>query len=391
MAAQSKKIALPMLLLFASVASFVAVLITPSLPKIGQIFGVSSKMTELIMSFYLIGFGLGQLVYGPIANHFGRKKALVLGLSVALMGSVLALYASTAHVFSLLVFARFFTALGATAGLLVSMTMITDLYDEQEARQLFSIVVLSFSFVPFCAIAIGSYVVSLTGVTGILVLTLLYVLLLLLLSLQLPETLTARTRKSISLVYVYQNFNKLLHNRTYCYLIVLYSLAGAMSYIFNALAPIIAIGLLHTPETFYGLMSIIPSIGIFAGGFLSNRLAVKFSASYLIKLGMGIAVVGSVVFLVFFILHWISLWSMFLAAAIIFMGAACCVPNASMAALHGVEDHANAASIMNAFALLSMGILVGISGSLIDRSILVLPLSLLAVTLIGGILALKLK
>jgi len=391
MLTEKKKIALPMLLLFASVASFVAVLITPSLPTIQHTFLVSTKMTELVMSFYLIGFGLGQLIFGPLANHFGRKRSLMLGLSLALLGAAIACYANLVNLFGLLILARFITALGATSGLLISMTMITDLYNEQEARQLFSSVVLSFSFVPFIAIAIGGYLVAKTGVMGILVLTFAYVLLLLLLSFQLPETLPALKRKSISLSYIGQNFSKLLRNPKYCYLVVLYALAGGISYVFNALAPMLAIGTLHIPETSYGLMSIIPSLGILIGGFISNRFAAKYSAKQFIILGMSIAVAGSLILLILFLLHIVSLWSMFTVAAIIFLGASCCVPNASMAALHQVEDHANGTSLMNAFALFSMGMMVACTGALFHYALLVLPLSLLVISFLGVLMALKLK
>src|SRR5690606_37800376 len=78
-------------LLMISFASFSAVLFTPSFPLLVRDFGLSAGETQFTVTIFLVGYALGQLPYGPLANRFGRKKALYAGLVLALAGTLLAL------------------------------------------------------------------------------------------------------------------------------------------------------------------------------------------------------------------------------------------------------------------------------------------------------------
>src|SRR3989338_7564884 len=120
-------ISLLSLLLLAGFASFGAVLPTPALPEIAHYFGVSSSHVENIMVIYLIGYGLGQLFYGPLANRFGRKRTMIGGILLALAGNILAILSGIFQFFTLLIIARFLIALGAAAGLVISMILIKDI------------------------------------------------------------------------------------------------------------------------------------------------------------------------------------------------------------------------------------------------------------------------
>ena len=77
------------LLLIASFASVGAVLFTPALPSIRDFFHVSVGESQLTITSYLVGYALGQLPYGPLANRYGRKPALYMGISLSIVGSLL--------------------------------------------------------------------------------------------------------------------------------------------------------------------------------------------------------------------------------------------------------------------------------------------------------------
>jgi MFS family permease len=68
------------LLLLVSFGSVGAVLFTPALPAIQQFFQVTVGQAQLTMTSYLLGYALGQLPYGPLANGIGRKKTLYIGI-----------------------------------------------------------------------------------------------------------------------------------------------------------------------------------------------------------------------------------------------------------------------------------------------------------------------
>ncbi|MBS0622270.1 MAG: MFS transporter [Verrucomicrobia bacterium] len=95
------------LLLLISFASVFAALFTPALPQMAASMGVSNQTAQLTMTVFLVGYALGYLPYGPLANRWGRKPTLYLGIFIAILGCLLAVVAATYRSFGMLLFARF--------------------------------------------------------------------------------------------------------------------------------------------------------------------------------------------------------------------------------------------------------------------------------------------
>ena len=378
-------ISLLTLLLLASFASFCSVLPTAALPRIAQYFHIGISQTESIMATYLLGYSLGQLLYGPLANRWGRKSALYVGVVIALCGIFLSIIASIFHEFWLLNIARFITALGAASGLVISMILIKDIYDETSARQTFAKVVLAFAFVPFLAILLGgslTHYFSWQTMNGVM---LVYVVLLTVLVSRLQETLAKENRRKLSFATLYTSYLSLLQHGDYLRLALLFALGGTTSYIFNALAPVVAIKTMHISAELYGWLSIIPSLGILLGGWMSSRFAHKISALEMIIYGTSLILIGSVILTVLFQAGMINLISLYSSALIIFCGSSLLTPNASMQALSKTMDHANGASIMNALALGIGGVFVYAAGHFMEHSFFTLPIALFLVGILGMI------
>ncbi|MES2121598.1 MAG: MFS transporter [Chlamydiota bacterium] len=151
----SLRLPLPILFLLVSFASVGAVLFTPALPSIAHHFNVSAASVQFTITSYLIGYALGQLPYGPLANGIGRKKTLYWGIFVSIIGSLLCALSAPLHCFPLLVIARVIQALGACVGLKVSFTMIADVYDQTASTKMISKTLMAFAIMPGIAIAIG--------------------------------------------------------------------------------------------------------------------------------------------------------------------------------------------------------------------------------------------
>src|SRR5687768_11997152 len=95
------------LLMMISFASVNAVLFTPALPDIANFFAISTDSAQYTITWFLIGYTLGQLLYGPIANRYGRKPALYFGVSLQIISSFLCIFAGMIHQYSLLIIGRF--------------------------------------------------------------------------------------------------------------------------------------------------------------------------------------------------------------------------------------------------------------------------------------------
>src|SRR5687768_11342902 len=105
------------LLMLISFASIHAVLFTPALPHLAHSFDITIESAQQTLTWFLIGYALGQLLYGPLANRFGRKPALYSGICLQILSSFMCVLAGKLACYPLLILGRFFLALGSGVGL----------------------------------------------------------------------------------------------------------------------------------------------------------------------------------------------------------------------------------------------------------------------------------
>lgn len=143
------------LLLLISFASVNAVLFTPALPNIAQFFKISDESAQQTITWFLVAYALGQLIYGPIANRFGRKPALYVGISVQIVSSFMCVFAGTLQRYWLLVLGRFLLALGSGVGLKMTFTLVNEYYEPKLASQKIAYLMLAFAITPGLGVALG--------------------------------------------------------------------------------------------------------------------------------------------------------------------------------------------------------------------------------------------
>lgn len=146
------------LLSYISIASVSAAMITPALPAIQTQYSLSLGVVEWIVSAFLIGYVFGQLIYAPLANQFGRLKALRIGLIINLIGIILSLLALTANSYELLIIGRFVTALGSASGLACTFMLINEWLPESQRKSAMAYSVLSFALGVGLAVMIGGII-----------------------------------------------------------------------------------------------------------------------------------------------------------------------------------------------------------------------------------------
>ncbi len=128
----------------------------PNLPAIGHALGVSDEnRRQLIITVYLLGFGGAQVVYGPIADRFGRRPVLLVGLSFYVGFS---LFAALSRSFEALLFARLLQGIGAAATRAIPVSVVRDRYAGREMARVMSLTSLVFMGAPILAPALGQAV-----------------------------------------------------------------------------------------------------------------------------------------------------------------------------------------------------------------------------------------
>src|SRR3990167_3077643 len=196
------------LMLLSAFAQIGAILMAPALPEIAEYFGKNVGTTQLVFTSFLLGYAVGQLIYGPIANRFGRKFALYIGITIATLGTLFSILSSPLNSFSVLILGRFLEAVGSSAGLAISFTMINDFYFEEQVRRITGLLMLAFSIVPGIAIAIGGVLVQYMSWHACFYFLLGYGLILLYPAYLLPETMIEKDLNALYLRNTLQNYKE---------------------------------------------------------------------------------------------------------------------------------------------------------------------------------------
>jgi MFS transporter, DHA1 family, multidrug resistance protein len=136
----------------------------PAFPRIAEAFGTQVSDVQRTLASYFVGLALGQLFYGPLADRFGRKPALYLGLSLFALASMGCALARSVGALAVI---RFVQALGGCAEMVMSRAIVRDLFDDRQSTKVFSSLVLVMGVAPILAPLIGGFLASHFGWSAI--------------------------------------------------------------------------------------------------------------------------------------------------------------------------------------------------------------------------------
>ncbi len=333
----------PILLLLISFATVIGLLFTPALPQLANDFGISESHAQWLMTIFLIGYCLGQLPYGPLANRFGRKPTIYAGIALSLLGSLLCFFATS---FAFLCFARFIQSIGAAVGLQVTFTMVSDQRSGPAAAKMIALLSLAFGIAPGIAVTIGGFITPFAGWRGCFFFLVLYSLLLALLCLALPETSKELNPEALKIRSIVKSYFRQFKDSFLMYHAILVSLATSMIYIFATISPYIAIQALGLSPPVFGLWNLIPAAGIFCGALISQHFASKTTPRANIASGILIALLGAIVMASFFAKGHRYPSTLFLPQFFIQVGLNLAWSNSSAKGLSESYDKSNATSVL---------------------------------------------
>lgn len=158
------------IVLMAALMSMVALSIDAMLPAlgiIGQDLNVANANdSQLIISSVFLGMAFGLIIYGPISDSFGRKKAIYLGVGIFLIGCLISIFAQD---FEHMLIGRVLQGFGAAACRVVTIAMMRDKYDGKEMAKIMSLIMMVFIMVPALAPSVGQLILFVADWHGIFV------------------------------------------------------------------------------------------------------------------------------------------------------------------------------------------------------------------------------
>lgn len=188
-------------------------MILPALSLMGQEFGITDEnQTQYVIGILFLGFTVGQIIYGPAADSFGRKPTIYIGLVIFSLGSILCI---TAKTFPMMLLGRFLQGFGAASPRITSIAVIRDLYKGREMARVMSFIMTIFIIIPVIAPSIGQAILLVAN-WHIMFFVFLFsaIIALIWTFFRLPETLKHEDKRPFHLSAIWQDFLKILNNRT---------------------------------------------------------------------------------------------------------------------------------------------------------------------------------
>ncbi len=348
-----------------------AVIFTPAFPYLAAEFQLQESEAQWMMTLFLFGAALGRLPYGPIANRFGRKKTLLIGLYSALIGTLLTIFSGS---YLFVCIGRFIQALGCAAALKIGQTMIGDLLSGVEATKVFSYGALSFAILPAVGTAIAGLLTPFFGWRGGFLFFLIFTVLLILSCFFLEETAAKTDPTALQVKRIISAYADQFKNRSLVLWGCLLGLSTTLVCIFAQQAPFIASNLMGISSQEYGMLTLVPAFGVILGSLLTTTLANRVDSMQGILVGILVTLTGTGLMAVFFLSSWISGWALFLPQAIIQLGDVILYVNISSRGLSEAKDKSNASAIMLFVTGLVTILGTYLVGTFVPKSFLSLPL-----------------
>lgn len=383
-----KSVKVGILLSYICIASISSSMITPALPNIEQAFALSHGALEWVISIFLVGYVLGQLVYAPLANRFGRLAALRAGLVINLIGTVFCIGAIWMSSYTELLIGRFITALGAAAGLTCTFMLINELLPQDKAQKAMSYAVVSFTLGVGIAVTLGGLITQYLHWSYCFELLLLHGVVMLLCTWLYDETLVQRLPLKPDVII--KGYFDAFKNKQLLGFSVTVGLASSIGYCYAGATPIYAQTVLNLNAAEYGYWNLINMIGMLGSGFLGAYTIKKIGPKALLMTGL-------VLLLPCLIMLYIELKFIptpllfFTTTMLLYLFSGLIFPAASFFASNAIADRATASSAMSFVNMATATLSVVVMGYLPLTNIQAFVATIAALYLVSFIAVIFLK
>ena len=327
----------------------------PAFANIAADLHTSVAHVSLSLSSFFIGISVGQFIYGPLLDRYGRKKPLFVGLIIYLLASAACVFVQSAD---MLIGLRFIQALGSCAGMVAARAMIRDLFSVQDNAKVFSKLMLVVAVSPIIAPTLGGFVTAAFGWHYIFViLTFMALVNILAVHYGLPETQPPDKGYSLRPKAIFSNFVAVGKEPQF----LTYALTGAVAaaglYAYIAGSPGVFLELYRVTEQQYGLIFALIAGGLIIASQINSRLLRKYTSEQIIPVALGFQSMAGIGLLVGALLGGMSVWVVILLLLMFLSCQGFIFPNSSALSMAPFAKNAGSASALMGGIQMSMGAL----------------------------------
>lgn len=355
----------------------------PSLPSIQRHFGASAGAVQWTLSAYLIGFAIGQVFYGPLADRKGRKRVMLAGLALYGLANLVSAFAPNLDV---LIGARLLQGFGAAGPLVIARAIVRDLYEGRDAGQQLARMGTIMGIVPAIAPILGAAleisfgwranfigVVALTIGLGATVIF------------RLPETLRQPLASPFSLREIVKGYRALIRDQRFLPFAVLSALTYAGLFAFISGSSFTMQGHFGLSPAAFGLTFGLMVLGFILGTILAQKTVARVGSLRAIVIGTWLQAAGGLAMVGFSLALPKALLGLCIPMTIYVMGVGFTLPQSAAGALMPFPERAGSVSSLLGIIQMSFAAMVGAG---VGAFITVGPIALTATTALMGLLGL---
>lgn len=316
----------------------------PAFPVIAKDLNTSTEQVAISLSSFFIGISLGQLLYGPLLDRFGRKKPLCLGLGLYILASLGCVFVTSLNQ---LIVLRAVQALGSCAAAVASVAMVRDLFPVKDSAKVFALLMLVVGVSPMLAPTAGSYVTILFGWHAIFIALIALGLINLLASIfWLPEKYQPDHNISLMPAPIIKTFLSVIAE-PYFYT---YALTGAMAFsglfAYVAGSPVVFMEVFNVSTELYGWIFAILSVGLITASQVNSVLVRRHKSEKIVFVALSIQLALTLCFCAG---AYFNMFNLYETIGLLFLFL-CCLgfinPNTSALSLSPFKKNAGSASAL---------------------------------------------
>lgn len=284
------------LALLAAVAPLAIDMYLPAFPEMSVEFDTSASAVQLTLTTFLVGLALGQLVFGPLSDRYGRRPLLLIGTAAC---AVFSAGAALAPSIELLAAARFVQGFAGAAGIVLGRAVISDRARGAAAAKLFSLLVVINAVAPVIAPLLGGIVVTNFGWRGVFwVLTVLSALMFVCVLALVSETLPKELRTTGGAAAMLGEARNVLRNRRYVGFTLAYAFAFGVMFAYISASPFVLQSVHGLSTAWYTVIFTVNAVGLVIFSVANGGVVAKLGDRVTLRIGLTLLAVFSAVMLI---------------------------------------------------------------------------------------------
>jgi MFS transporter, DHA1 family, multidrug resistance protein len=297
----------------------------PSMPAMVTSLNSTTSMIQITISLMLLGLCLGQLILGPLSDRFGRRPIVMIGVGLALLASLLCVFAQSADI---LLIGRFFQGFGSAAAALTCTALIGESFEGDEIARVTGLFILIYGFVPIASPVIGGHIQAWLGWrSNFIFLLLVLAVAFLFFWIKMPETVDASKSEKLHINLLARAYGAVLTNKKYMSAVIGGMFSWATIITFSLLGPFLIQNTLGFSANAYGYLALIAGLGFLAGNLVNTQALKKHAAACVLRCGVYIALLSSIAALALFCFGLQTIWVMMITSLCLLFGVGLTFPN----------------------------------------------------------------